>query len=62
MIPTEVTEHFNFTLLAVSAYLRVLKEADLVTEEKRGKNRFYSLKKQVDISSDFLFSSRILKH
>jgi DNA-binding transcriptional ArsR family regulator len=62
MIPTEVAEHFNFTLPAVSAYLRVLKEADLVTEEKRGKNRFYSLKKQVDISSDFLFSSRIFKH
>jgi DNA-binding transcriptional ArsR family regulator len=62
MILTEVVEHFNFTLPAVSAHLRVLKEADLVIEEKRGKNRFYSLKKQVDISSDFLFSSRILKH
>jgi ArsR family transcriptional regulator len=43
MTPTEVVEHFNFTLPAVSAHLRVLKEADLVTEEKRGKNRFYSL-------------------
>lgn len=43
MIPTEIAEHFNFTLPAVSSHLRVLKEADLVTEEKRGKNRFYSL-------------------
>jgi DNA-binding transcriptional ArsR family regulator len=43
MIPTEVAEHFDFTLPAVSAHLRVLKEADLITEKKRGKNRFYSL-------------------
>jgi ArsR family transcriptional regulator len=43
MTPTEVVEHFNFTLPAVSAHLRVLKEADLITEKKRGKNRFYSL-------------------
>jgi ArsR family transcriptional regulator, arsenate/arsenite/antimonite-responsive transcriptional repressor len=43
MIPTEVAKHFNFTLPGVSAHLRVLKEADLVTEKKLGKNRFYSL-------------------
>ena len=43
MIPTEVAEHFDFKLPAVSAHLRVLKEADLITEKKRGKNRFYSL-------------------
>jgi DNA-binding transcriptional ArsR family regulator len=45
MTPTEVVEHFNFTLPAVSAHLRVLKEADLIREKKRGKNRFYSLNK-----------------
>jgi DNA-binding transcriptional ArsR family regulator len=39
MIPTEVAEHFNFTLPVVSVHLRVLKE-DLVTEEKRGKIDF----------------------
>jgi ArsR family transcriptional regulator len=43
MTPTEVVEHFSFTLPAVSAHLRVLKEADLVREKKRGKNRFYSM-------------------
>jgi ArsR family transcriptional regulator, arsenate/arsenite/antimonite-responsive transcriptional repressor len=43
MTPTEVVEHFKFTLPAVSAHLRVLKEADLITEKKIGKNRFYSL-------------------
>jgi ArsR family transcriptional regulator len=43
--PSEVVEHFHFTLPAVSAHLRVLKEADLITERKQGKNRFYSLKR-----------------
>jgi ArsR family transcriptional regulator, arsenate/arsenite/antimonite-responsive transcriptional repressor len=43
MTPSGIVEHFNFTLPAVSAHLRVLKEADLIREEKWGKNRFYSL-------------------
>lgn len=42
MIPTEIAGHFNLTLPALSAHLRVLKDADLITE-KQGKNRFYSL-------------------
>ena len=45
MTPTGIVEHFNFTLPAVSAHLRVLKEADLIREKKLGKNRFYSLNK-----------------
>lgn len=43
MIPTEISEHFKSTLPAVSIQLRILKEADLITERKLGKNRFYSL-------------------
>jgi DNA-binding transcriptional ArsR family regulator len=43
MIPTEIAEHFNFTLPALSFHLRILKDADLITEKKLGKNRFYSL-------------------
>ena len=43
MIPTEIAGHFNLTLPALSAHLRVLKDADLITEKKQGKNRFYSL-------------------
>jgi DNA-binding transcriptional ArsR family regulator len=43
MAPTEIAEHFNFTLPALSSHLRILKDADLVTENKHGKNRFYSL-------------------
>jgi DNA-binding transcriptional ArsR family regulator len=46
MIPTEIAEHFDLTLPALSAHLRILKEADLITEKKQGKNRFYSLNKK----------------
>jgi ArsR family transcriptional regulator len=49
MTPTEVVEYFNFTLPAVSAHIRVLKDADLVTEQKQGKNRFYSLNRNTTI-------------
>jgi len=43
MTPGELTEHFQFTPPALSSHLRILKNADLATEEKLGKNRFYSL-------------------
>lgn len=46
MIPTEIAEHFDLTLPALSAHLRILKDADLITERKLGKNRFYSLNKK----------------
>ena len=40
IIPTEAAEHFNFILPALSPQL---KDANLITEKKEGKNRFYSL-------------------
>lgn len=43
MTPTEILTHFNFTLPALSTHLRILKNCDLVSEQKFGKNRFYSL-------------------
>ena len=46
MVPTEIAEHFNFTLPALSSHLRILKDADLVTENKQGKNRYYSLNRK----------------
>ncbi|MDQ3903503.1 MAG: metalloregulator ArsR/SmtB family transcription factor [Thermoproteota archaeon] len=46
MTPTEIAEHFGFTLPALSSHLRVLKEADLVTEIRKGQNRFYSLNRR----------------
>ncbi len=46
MLPTQIAEHLNFTLPAVSTSLRILKEVDLITEMKKGKNRFYSLNRK----------------
>ena len=43
MTPSELTEHFHFTPPALSSHLRILKNAELVAEEKIGKNRYYSL-------------------
>jgi len=55
MTPGELTAHFQFTAPALSSHLRILKNADLVTEEKLGKNRFYSLneKRSLEIVSYF---------
>ena len=46
MIPTEIAEHYNFTLPGVSVNLRILKDADLITEKKQGRYRLYSLNKK----------------
>ncbi|MDE1725025.1 MAG: winged helix-turn-helix transcriptional regulator [Thaumarchaeota archaeon] len=46
MTPSELAEHFHFTSPALSSHLRILKNAELVTEEKLGKNRYYSLDEQ----------------
>ncbi len=45
MTPSEITKYFNFTFPAISSHLRILKEAELITEIKQGKNRIYSLNK-----------------
>lgn len=43
MTPGEIARHFSFTPPALSAHLKVLKEAGLVKEKKEGQKRFYSL-------------------
>ena len=48
MTPTEILSHFDFTLPALSTHLRILKNCDLVTEKKSGKNRIYLAKPQQD--------------
>jgi DNA-binding transcriptional ArsR family regulator len=55
MTPTEMSEHFRFTLPALSTHLRILKDADLISEKKDGKNRFYSIneKKSLEVLKYF---------
>lgn len=55
MTPSELAEHFHFTHPALSSHLRILKNAELVTEEKLGKNRYYSLdeKKSLEVINFF---------
>ena len=44
--PTEIAKHLNSSLPLVSTRLRILKDADLITEKKQGKNRLYSLNRE----------------
>jgi DNA-binding transcriptional ArsR family regulator len=46
MNPTDIAKHFDFTLPGISAHLRILKDADLVLERKKGQRVFYSLNKK----------------
>jgi DNA-binding transcriptional ArsR family regulator len=47
VIPTQIAEHLNFTLPAVSTSLRILKDADLILGRKKAKNRLYSLSRKM---------------
>ena len=40
IIPTQIADQLEFTLPAVSTNLRILKESDLITEKKKGKNSY----------------------
>ncbi len=39
----EISNHFNITKPSISHHLTILKNADLVLSEKRGKNVIYSI-------------------
>ena len=39
----EITEHFDVTAASISRHLSVLKEADLIRDERQGKFIFYEL-------------------
>jgi len=41
--PTEIAQHFRFSLPALSTHLRILSDAGLVKEHKEGRNRLYSV-------------------
>jgi DNA-binding transcriptional ArsR family regulator len=44
--PTEMAKSFEFTLPALSTYLGVLRDADLVRDREVGQKRFYSVDKE----------------
>ncbi len=43
----EIAEHFDMSLPAVSKHLAVLKEADLIRDQREGKYIFYELNASV---------------
>ncbi len=43
MTPNALAENFNTTRQAVSKHLRILTECELVTQEQRGREIYYSL-------------------
>jgi DNA-binding transcriptional ArsR family regulator len=52
MTPNAIAENFNTTRQSVSKHLRILTECDLVKQEQRGREIYYSLEiekmKQID--------------
>jgi DNA-binding transcriptional ArsR family regulator len=51
----EIAEHFDITPQAVSQHLRVLKDADVLTERRVGTRRLYSIRPEaIDSVRDFL--------
>jgi|SRR5438309_3273510 len=55
MTPSELSGHFQFTPPALSSHLRILKNADLISEQKLGKNRYYSLDKRKSLEMFHFF-------
>lgn len=43
----DIADHFEMTFAAVSKHLQILKEADLVRDEKEGKFTYYELNTSV---------------
>jgi len=43
MTPNALAEHFNTSRQAVSKHLRILTECELVTQEQKGREIYYSL-------------------
>jgi len=43
MTPNAIAQHFDSTRQAVSKHLRILTECDLITQEQKGREIYYSL-------------------
>ena len=44
--PTEMSKSFDFSMAALSTHLRVLRDADLVSERRVGQHRYYSVNRE----------------
>ena len=53
MTPNAIAEHFDSTRQAISKHLRILTECDLVKQEQKGREIYYSLEidkmKEIDV-------------
>ena len=49
----EISEHFDITAAAISRHLSVLKDADLIRDQREGKFIFYTL--NTSVLEDVLF-------
>ena len=47
MAAGEISDHFDITAAAISRHLSVLKEADLIRDDRQGKYIFYELNTSV---------------
>ena len=43
LTPGEIAGHFDMTKPSISHHLNILKQADLVSDERKGQNIYYSL-------------------
>lgn len=43
LTPGEIAEHFDITKPSISHHLNMLKQADLVSDERKGQNIYYTL-------------------
>jgi DNA-binding transcriptional ArsR family regulator len=41
--PTDIAKHFNFSIPSPTINLRIIKDAELITERREGRNKLYSL-------------------
>lgn len=57
MTPTEILSHFDFTLPALSSHLKILRNCNLISEEKIGVNRIYSLNQKKTFEMMKFFST-----
>ena len=59
MTPTEISRYFQFTMPAVSVHLRILKNSDLILENKIGKEQDLLFEQGKGIRNDEFFCRNV---